>query len=224
MKDYTQQLGLVNQKVVVTKKVTLIGAGAVGSFAALALTKLGVEHLTVYDNDTVESHNIPNQFYKEVAHEGLPKVGALQEVVKEFNGVTIGAVRGLYVKQKLDEVVVVATDSMSSRKLVFDQFCKQKSAKYLIEARMGGELGFVYGVDKKNKQQMKLYKKTWYSDAQATPIACTEKAIIYNVLMISSLICRAFKAVVNEEKSYPYENIFDMRNMMFYSSQAEQKG
>lgn len=220
--DFTRQLGILHPAKVVKRKVTLIGAGAIGSFAALALTKLGVENLTVYDNDMVEEHNLPNQFYR-VKDEGSSKVSSLAAIVNEFNGVAATPINGLYTKQKLDEFVVVATDSMISRKKVFEQFCKQKGARYLIEARMGGELGYVYCVDKQNKDQMKAYKGTLYTDKEAAMTPCTRKAIIYNVLMISSLICRAFKALVNEEKSYPFENIFDMRNMMFYSQPAQRK-
>ena len=44
----------------------------------------------------------------------------------------------------------------------------------------------------------------------------------YLVLMISSLICRAFKSIVNDEKLYPTEFIFDMKNMLVYR-QTEEK-
>ena len=41
--------------------VTIIGAGATGSWLALMLAKLGIQDITVYDFDVVEEHNVPNQ-------------------------------------------------------------------------------------------------------------------------------------------------------------------
>jgi hypothetical protein len=213
--DFTRQSGIVDSKAIASKRVTLIGAGSVGSFAALALSKLGVEKLTVYDRDEIEDHNLPNQFYP-LGSVGELKVRCLGEMIRNMTGNKIIIKNEFYSNQLLPETVVVATDTMSSRATIFAQFSKQKKTRYLIEARMGGELGYVYCIDKQNKTQMKKYAATLYSDDKAVKIPCTERTIIYNVLMISSLICRAFKAVVTKETNYPYETIFDMRNMMFY--------
>lgn len=217
--DFTRQSGLIKEENIRTKKVVLIGAGAISSFTALALTKLGVANLTVYDEDGVSSHNLPNQFYR-VGDIDKFKVLALEEIITEFNGAGIKLTPCVkfYNKQALSEIVIVATDSMYSRMQVFDQFCKQKRTRHLIEARMGGEIGFVFCIDKQNQEQMKYYQERLYPDEKATPIPCTERSIIYNVLMISSLICRAFKAVINEEKEYPFEFIFDMRTMETYQT------
>ena len=211
-KDFTRQLGIINQPEVAGKRVVLIGAGAIGSFTALALTKLGVEKLTVYDDDEITEHNLPNQFYP-TSGVGFCKTRVLGQVIDQFNGVKIKWSKKRYKDQQLAEVTIVATDSMASRKLVFDQFKKQKQTRYLLEARMGGEIGFAYCINKKSKKQMSMYKKTLYTDDQVAPLGCTERSIIYNVLMISSLLCRAFKSLVNKEKDYPCEVIFDLRTM-----------
>src|SRR5207244_2270936 len=57
--------------------VTVIGAGAVGSFVTLTLAKMGLRDLTVFDDDVVDVHNLPNQFYR-LTDLGRPKVEALQ--------------------------------------------------------------------------------------------------------------------------------------------------
>ena len=61
--------------------ITIIGAGATGSWLALALAKLGVEDITVWDFDIVEEHNIPNQAFG-IQNIGFPKVTALQGNIK----------------------------------------------------------------------------------------------------------------------------------------------
>jgi len=62
---YIRQQELVDQERLSDLKVTIIGCGAVGSFSALSLCKMGVKHLTLIDPDTVNSENLPNQFFRE---------------------------------------------------------------------------------------------------------------------------------------------------------------
>ena len=59
---YWRQTDIVDADRLAELPVTVIGAGATGSFITLALAKMGVRHITVYDDDTVEEHNLPNQF------------------------------------------------------------------------------------------------------------------------------------------------------------------
>jgi tRNA A37 threonylcarbamoyladenosine dehydratase len=65
-----------------------IGCGAVGSFTAFALAKMGVGSIKVYDPDRVEIHNLPNQMF--AAQDcGLYKAEALRDMVELFHGVEI---------------------------------------------------------------------------------------------------------------------------------------
>ena len=69
-------------------KVTVIGAGATGSWLVLQLANLGITDINVYDFDIVEEHNVPNQLYG-IKHVGMPKVEALREIIKEYTGTEI---------------------------------------------------------------------------------------------------------------------------------------
>ncbi len=86
---YHRQLDILDPKLM-SVPVVVIGAGATGSFAALSLAKMGVRNITVYDFDTVEEHNLPNQFYRQ-CDIGKPKVIALQEIIAQFEGIQITA-------------------------------------------------------------------------------------------------------------------------------------
>jgi hypothetical protein len=105
---------------------------------------------------------------------------------------------------------------MKSRRLVWEEFKKQKSAKVFIEARMGAELGAVYTIIKKDgkiaPKDLKFYESRLYDDSQVPPLPCTARSIIYNVLQLSSWICRAFKGVATGEK-VPKELIFNMTSI-----------
>ncbi len=84
--NFHRQLDVLDVPRLARTPITVIGAGAVGSFTVLALAKCGAECITVYDDDTVESHNLPNQWYR-LTDLGRPKVEALRELVREMTGV-----------------------------------------------------------------------------------------------------------------------------------------
>jgi hypothetical protein len=198
--------------------VSVIGAGGVGSPTALCLAKMGVPSLTIYDEDGVSDINLPNQFYrKQDAEANRFKVDALAEIIGQFSNAKVDPVIRFYENQKLDEAVIVATDSMRSRRLVWEQFCKQPQCRTLIEARMGAQVGMVYTIRKTDEgrvsdEDFTFYEEMLYSDEKVKPLPCTARSIIYNVLMLASLICRAYKGVIQGE-AVPREMIFNMTSM-----------
>lgn len=65
-------------------RVHIIGCGSVGSTIAENLVRCGVEKITLYDFDVVESHNLSNQMFR-VQDIGRAKVDALVDILKEIN-------------------------------------------------------------------------------------------------------------------------------------------
>lgn len=212
---FTRQEGIVPPKLLKSSEVSVIGAGAVGSFASLSIAKMGVSSIQNFDEDGVSAHNLPNQYYRK-QDVGLFKVDALAAILKEFSDSKTAPVNRFYVNQRLKKTVIVATDSMRSRKIVWDQFKKQKQATTYIEARMGAELGQVYTIHKVNgklrKEDIAFYEARLYNDRDVPQLPCTARSIIYNVLMISALICRAYKGVIKREK-YPREVTMNLTSM-----------
>ena len=199
--------------------VTLVGAGSVGSFTILTLTKMGIVDIAIYDPDHITSQNIPNQFY--TAYDiGRAKVIAIQDMLRNFAGVYAEQFNIHYSQEPLKSIVIVATDSMASRRTVWEQFKKQPSCRYYIEARMGGELGIVYCIQKSIRgdslllldKDIKFYEDTLYSDEQVKSLSCTARTIIYNVLMIASLIGKTVATLANNNTN-PREQIFDMQHI-----------
>ena len=60
----TRQMSIIDSDLLQKQKVYIVGAGAIGSFAALALVKMGIEHVEVWDNDVVDIVNMNNQFFR----------------------------------------------------------------------------------------------------------------------------------------------------------------
>lgn len=208
--DLTRHSGLVNVDNLSKMRVTLIGAGAIGSMTCLFLSKMGIQHWQVFDEDGISETNIANQMYP-IKSIGQFKIDILTDIVNDFSGVIILGTTRFYTKERLGNIVIVATDSMRSRKLVWKQFLKQKQCTHLIEARMGGLHGEVYCITKKDK---KFYEERLYDDKDVPEVKCTEKSIIYNVAGIVSMIGAAIASIANNE-DFPKEQIFDMKNMYY---------
>jgi molybdopterin/thiamine biosynthesis adenylyltransferase len=104
-------------------RVTLCGAGAVGSNLADALARQGVAHLRVVDHDRVEEHNVSTQLYGE-SDVGVWKVEALRNRLFRATGVEIDAVRkeliASNVRQLLKDadLLIDAFDNSAARQLV----------------------------------------------------------------------------------------------------------
>lgn len=229
MLDFTRQQSLINQDLVSKVCVTLIGAGAVGSFTALALSKMGVEKLQIFDDDVVTPHNLPNQFYRggDVARF---KVDSLREILQDFAAVDARILAAKFIGGTVGSIIVVTADNMTARKLAWEAFKSAGSCVGFIDARMGGELAIVYCIRKSPKwhqhfnpvtewilkeEDREFYEANLFPDEEMEPIRCTAKAIIYNVLAVSSLVCRAFKSLIEKEYTYARESVFDMKNMIF---------
>ena len=84
-------------------RVIIFGVGGVGSYAAEALIRTGLTHLTIVDGDTVQASNLNRQLPATRATMGLPKVEALKARLLEINpDAEIEAIYSMYEGQKYD--------------------------------------------------------------------------------------------------------------------------
>ena len=86
----TRQLSLIPTEVL-DKRITIVGCGAIGSFLALSLAKMGATNLCLYDFDEVSIVNMSNQFFR-YSDIGKNKALALRELIKDFTDVEVDAV------------------------------------------------------------------------------------------------------------------------------------
>lgn len=190
---------------VLNEPITIIGAGAIGSFTTLALAKMGFENLKVYDFDTIEIENMNSQFYRR-QDIGKPKVLALKDLVKDFTDVEIKAKNEPYVSGYFPGIVIMAVDSMKVRKLIWDNH-KEISfhTKLIIDGRMGGESALIYAMNPLDQKDISSYEKTLYTDENAVEERCTAKATMYTVQSITGQICKIVKDYLTN--STPYARI-----------------
>lgn len=173
--------------------IHIIGAGATGSWLALILAKLGIkgELIKVYDFDTIEEHNIPNQAYG-INQVGKPKVEALYDNVKEDTGTQLRVHYDKFQDGRLNGYVLNMIDTMDGRKSIWERSIKMKNAiKLLIEPRMGLDLGRIYNVEPTDMEHIKQYEDTFYTDEEAEVSACgTSQTVITTSMAVASMCAR----------------------------------
>jgi molybdopterin/thiamine biosynthesis adenylyltransferase len=206
-----RQDGIVTQDNLNQMPVTVIGAGGIGSPTTIALAKMGIKNITVYDPDYIEDHNLPNQFYQ-MTDIGRPKVIALKDIVENFSGTSIETKQEKFENQDVQGLVVSGVDSMDARMKIWEEMRWNPNISMYIEARMGAELALVHAVNPCDPDEVAWYETTLYSDADATEAPCTERSIIYNVFSIAGLIASQAKKFFNNENMRK-EIIFDLSTL-----------
>ena len=187
--DYLRQLPLLNPANF-KKSVAIIGAGATGSYVALALAQMGIKNISVYDFDNVEEHNLPNQCFG-IEHIGMSKVDALNDVIKKKCGFNIQVYNEKVVAQTLRAgYIFILTDTMSSRKEIFNNCIKGRAfnTELVIETRMDIDNGRVYAFNPNISAQVKEWEDTLYSDEESTASMCRASfSIVPTVMVLAGL-------------------------------------
>lgn len=205
MPKYLRQSSIINIEDFRDNEITIVGCGAIGSFVAVSLAKMGLTKFALVDFDTVEEHNLPNQFFEQ-SDVGKHKVTITSINMINFNNnVEINVVIPRFDKNtKIHTPIVIScVDKMNVRKMIFEASIKANSQLF-IDTRMAGLQGQVYTVDLTDKKEIENYKKSLFKDKEAVQTRCTERSIIFTVLGIASLVCNQIVKAFNKEKLRNY--------------------
>lgn len=214
---FTTRHGDMIKEISMDTPIIIVGVGSIGSYATLALAKLGFTNILVIDDGIVEEENISPQLYR-LSDIGRPKVDALKTQVRMmtgsdlrvFNGrmesmgddLTSKALAEMMTAQHNEAnkdpnasikpaVIIMACDSMQARSNIFEYVSEMWSSDkdYYIDARMAIEFLTIYSFNH-TKENREAYKMTLFSDADAVQEACTNKAISYTSAIAGGLIAK----------------------------------
>ena len=119
--------------------INIIGLGAIGSNLAVALTRLGVTELNIFDFDIVNPHNLTNQAfrYKDI---GMSKVDALTEILLEINpALKISKNPDGYKAQNITGYIFLCVDNIDTRREIVTRTCMNPYVKAYFDFRIGLE-------------------------------------------------------------------------------------
>jgi adenylyltransferase/sulfurtransferase len=209
--DFWRQLDIVSPDHLARIQATVIGIGGIGSPLTLALAKMGVPRITVYDPDSVETHNLPNQMFR-ISDLGKPKVEGIRTICQEFAGVTVETRVEAFESQILAGVVLSGVDTMTARKKIWERIRYNPLVPLYIEGRMAGEIARILTVNPCDPDHVSWYERTLYSDEQAVQLPCTARAIIYSVFVLAGLMTNQVKRFARAEVLRK-EIIVDLANL-----------
>jgi molybdopterin-synthase adenylyltransferase len=114
--DYAGQQKLLNARVLI------VGAGGLGSPAAMYLAATGVGHITIYDNDEVDLSNLQRQIAHHTSDVGIDKVISTRNTLNQLNpDVSVSAVKqkleGKLLEEEVEkaQVVLDCSDNFATR-------------------------------------------------------------------------------------------------------------
>lgn len=79
------EMGIEGQELVLASHAVIVGAGGLGSPAALYLASAGVGHITLVDDDVVDLTNLQRQIAHTTARVGQPKVQSAAAAMEAIN-------------------------------------------------------------------------------------------------------------------------------------------
>lgn len=208
------------------RRVDVIGAGATGKPVIEHLAYNGVENIHIHDFDTVNEENLAPQHFAE-RDIGLLKVEAIARSLKERVGATIHThadrVDG---SQQLGEIVFLLTDTMSSRKEIFEKGLKLKMrTRLVIETRTTIDAGRIYAFNPNLLSHIRGWEDTLYTDDEVQDrTACgTSPSISTTAGVIAGLagnqMIRWFNIEQGQDDILENEVIIGLRSMAMITRQ-----
>lgn len=120
------------------ERIHIIGCGAIGSTLAENLARFGLEKITLYDFDVVESHNIANQMFTS-SDIGKLKVDAVAEFLRKINPDIDNGLKLVpkgYTGQKLSGYIFLCVDNIDLRREIAEKCEGNPFVKAVFDFRM----------------------------------------------------------------------------------------
>lgn len=175
------ELGIEGQERILASHVLLVGAGGLGSAAALYLATAGIGVLTLVDPDSVDLTNLQRQIAHDMSSVGQPKVVSAARRIANLNpGVHVVALQERLAGERLNGLVAQATvvldcsDNYVTRHAVNRACVAQK--KPLVTGSAIGFDGQVWVVDPRQSTSA-CYACVFAPDAEIQALNCATMGV-----------------------------------------------
>jgi len=227
---FTRQQEVLNAQKTGELHLTIIGVGALGSLVAITAVKMGFTKITLFDDDIVNLHNLPNQFYG-LGDLDKPKVEALRDTLVNYGAEEVNIHYEKFTEaSQSTEIVISCVDNMETRQKLFHTLRNRSNLKYYIETRMGLLNYQMFVLPASNKGAWLRYQKYHlYPDNEASPERCTAKSILFTPMGLAEKVGVTLYHIAREEMINWYGITCDLTDMsktgvvMFYDRTASQE-
>lgn len=195
--------------------VLVIGAGGISSWTVLALSRLGLKAIYVYDRDLVTTYNMAGQFYRQ-GNIGDNKVYALFNNVRmyspdcniHYDARNITDSYTISDSREECDIIISGVDSMRSRQDIYKCLINNGFTGLYIDGRLSADAFQVVCVDFSDDNLKKRYKKELlFDDDEADRLACSFKQTTYMAMMIASVINNIVVNRINNKTNLVEYNI-----------------
>lgn len=182
------------------KPVVLIGAGGIGSWVALLLSRIGC-NLHIFDHDSYEVHNLSGQLVSG-KYIGTQKSYAVADIINQFSPNTTVTCYNKYLENSItNNVVICGLDNMAARKLAFRNWLSlvektsEEKRKFMFfqDGRLNAELLQIINIPGNNPEAIRRYQEEYlFDDEEVVEQDCTFKQTSHCAAMIGSLMTTFF--------------------------------
>lgn len=136
-------IGIAGQERLMAAHVLIVGAGGLGSPAALYLAASGIGHITLIDDDVVDLSNLQRQIAHSNHHVGMAKVKSAAQAMGALNpSIRITCVQErlntewLWSNDKRFDIVLDCSDNFATRQTV-NAWCVQQKTTLISGSAVG---------------------------------------------------------------------------------------
>ncbi len=175
------EIGIEGQEQMLAAHAVIVGAGGLGSPAALYLASAGVGTITLIDHDTVDLTNLQRQIAHTTARVGHSKVDSCAAAVREVNPtITINTIAERVDADSLAAIIANATvvldctDNYRTRQAI-NQACVQRGVPLVSGAaiRFDGQIS----VFDRRRQGAACYACLFSPDEQFEEVSCSTMGV-----------------------------------------------
>lgn len=184
------------QKVLENSSIAICGVGAVGSFAAEALARVGVGEFFLFDFDCVEESNINRQIIALQSTLGRPKVEVMKERILDINPSAKVFCKKLFIDENSTlEILKLKPDAM------LDAIDSIASKTALIAACMNAEVPIVSSMGAARKLEASKISVADISKTFNCPLASRVRKMLRARGILSGFDC-VFSSEIPAENSF----------------------
>lgn len=206
------------------------GIGGIGSHVTFLLSRLGINGITIIDNDTVDATNLSGQLYSH-NNIGESKVLALHKLVMQLSRYhRTNCFNSLYTSSShTNDIMICGFDNMDARKTYYQNWLRHVSRStnskkcLFIDGRLAAEELQVFCINGADDYHKKVYEDNWlFSSLEAEQTICSYKQTTHCATMIGSIIVNLFVNHIYNltediliERPLPFMTSYDSTLMYF---------